>query len=78
MYFHRNIFPDVSRYVNITSTLVFTVVFGIHLNFLIVLPIQLKISRTNVFFYFSHLASGAQFIQAKVKFNLFYVTEFFL
>ena len=77
MYFHRIIFPDVSRYVNITSTLVITVVFGIHLNFLIVLPIQLKISRT-VFFYFSHLASGAQFIQAKVKFNLFYVTEFFL
>ena len=37
---------------NITSTLVFRRVFGIHCNFFIVLTIWLKTCRSNVFFFF--------------------------
>ena len=58
--------------------LVLMIVFGIHCNFLIVLPIQLKTCRSNSFFLFTRQnvrlkgfaclnarsASGAQFVQA--------------
>ena len=37
---------------NITSTLIFTTAFAIHGIFLIILPIQLKICRSNVFFFY--------------------------
>ena len=38
------------HYQNITCRLVFMIVFGIHCNFFIVSPIQLKICRSNIFF----------------------------
>ena len=39
------------HYQNIPSTPVFMIVFGIHCNFLIVLPIRLKTYRSNVLFF---------------------------
>ena len=43
------------HYQNITNILVFIIVFGIHRNFFIVLPIQLNICRSNILFPFLHV-----------------------
>ena len=52
-------------YQNITTTLVFMIVLGIHCNFFTVLPIRLKTCRSNGFFFYK-----AQFARPKNRARL--------